>query len=682
MNPAIYYLSSLPTYIKYVPTELPLGNGQIWDQYNLNTSVYNDLTPIPVGIGWTTLTTGACRFYNNDSSNGILFGRLYNWYAVNGIYNEASLNDPDLRKNIAPEGWRVAEISDWQALYTYVNNLLPTGSVGNKLKEIGSTYWSTGNAGTNLIGFGARGGGIKAATNSGYAYIYSNGYWWPFGATSDNQITMAYNSGALNFSGGGLPNRGLSVRLIKRDIEIQGFATILGAWTAKSVETGGFLPLTTKEDITEIGIVWGTVANPNIIANNVIEYLPLGLGEYRIDITSGLLPSTEYHIRAYAKINNVGTAYADDVSFTTDNGFPVVTTDLVDNIEAGSAIGHGTLEFNGGFDVTQSGFCWSDTIDLPTILNSPYSTDGPTGDGPQSITSNIINLSKDKVYVARAYAKNIYGTSYGEAFEFQTPKVDLLKHGYSLRRVVPEYTGPAIQVRITARNGSTFKNIGFDANGDLDTAYLLSVVATTSTAAVSIWYDQTGSGKNFISAVTGRSPRIVNVGGVLVTRNGRPALNCFTEYLCNMQLSSVSLPQNNLSVFIVCSNYTFGGTQRAITAGGMIFPYVYGGTDRLWYNNNSRVTLGVTSSDVKIYTMLSKPTEIFAWKNDEPQGGWLGSTNTIISAMSFGGYPNEFQGYVQEMLFYDGDVNDRSGMTLATMDYYSISTTTTTTTTI
>lgn len=79
---------------------LTYGN-QVWTVDNANIVTYSDGTPIPQvtnATEWANLTTGAWCYYNNDSNKP----RLYNWYAVMGIYDSASLSDATLRKEFAP----------------------------------------------------------------------------------------------------------------------------------------------------------------------------------------------------------------------------------------------------------------------------------------------------------------------------------------------------------------------------------------------------------------------------------------------------------------------------------------------------------------------------------------------------------------------------------------------------
>ena len=71
-------------------TAITIGK-QTWYKENLNVSKYSDGTPIPEvndPSEWSTLTTGAWCYFDNDSSNGEIVGKLYNWYAVAGIFNE------------------------------------------------------------------------------------------------------------------------------------------------------------------------------------------------------------------------------------------------------------------------------------------------------------------------------------------------------------------------------------------------------------------------------------------------------------------------------------------------------------------------------------------------------------------------------------------------------------------
>jgi uncharacterized protein (TIGR02145 family) len=103
------------------------------------------------------LSTGAWCYYNNDFANGVVYGKLYNWYAVAGIYDGASLIDASLRKKLAPIGWHVPNTQDFLKLNAFLGG---TTVAGGKMKEIGTTHWNSPNTGaTNSSGFASLPGG-------------------------------------------------------------------------------------------------------------------------------------------------------------------------------------------------------------------------------------------------------------------------------------------------------------------------------------------------------------------------------------------------------------------------------------------------------------------------------------------------------------------------------------------
>ncbi|MDY0170337.1 MAG: arabinofuranosidase catalytic domain-containing protein [Thermoguttaceae bacterium] len=92
---------------------------------------------------------------------------------------------------------------------------------------------------------------------------------------------------------------------------------------------------------------------------------------------------------------------------------------------------------------------------------------------------------------------------------------------YSLRRLDDDYAGYAVQVRRDSDH--TTQDIGFDGNGQLDTAALLGFVGAGN-GYVTTWYDQAGS-RNLSQATVGLQPQIVADGSLLLGPiNALPAL--------------------------------------------------------------------------------------------------------------------------------------------------------------
>ena len=84
--------------------------------------------------------------------------------------------------------------------------------------------------------------------------------------------------------------------------------------TATTAIGNGELTADGGSSVTECGFCWGENANPTIAGSHIAADTA-AIGTYTVNI-NGLTPSTTYYVRAYAT-NSVGTAYGDEVSFTT-----------------------------------------------------------------------------------------------------------------------------------------------------------------------------------------------------------------------------------------------------------------------------------------------------------------------------------------------------------------------------
>lgn len=136
---------------------------QCWMKENLKTSKYNDGTTIPNvtdNTQWTSLKTGAYCYNNNNPANNTIYGKLYNWYAVN-------------TNKLAPAGWHVATESEWLILANYLGG---DSIAGDKMKDtiLCTTYSgiiNTNNSGLSALPAGSRSFGIfgsSAGVNGGF----------------------------------------------------------------------------------------------------------------------------------------------------------------------------------------------------------------------------------------------------------------------------------------------------------------------------------------------------------------------------------------------------------------------------------------------------------------------------------------------------------------------------------
>ena len=184
--------------------EVTIGN-QIWMNKNLNVSRYRNgdiIAEVTDQSQWESLSTGAWCYYENNSANGPVYGKLYNWYAV---------NDP---RGLAPQGWHLPSDAEWTTL---TNSLGGLNFAGGKMKLSGIQYWQSPNTNaTNSSGFMGLPGGDRASSGTFYN-IGLNAYWWSSSEFSPSYAwyrVLYYNDGAvvrINF----FKKSGLSVRCVK-----------------------------------------------------------------------------------------------------------------------------------------------------------------------------------------------------------------------------------------------------------------------------------------------------------------------------------------------------------------------------------------------------------------------------------------------------------------------------------
>jgi uncharacterized protein (TIGR02145 family) len=181
-----------------------IGN-QKWTKANLNVSRYRNGDPIPQVTDptqWANLTTGAWCYYNNDSANGPIYGKLYNWYAVNDS------------RGLAPVGWHVPSDTEWTILTTFLGG---ESVAGGKMKEMGIANWLSPNtSATNSSGFKGLPGGLRYY-NGSFDYVRNVGLWWSSSERDIDYIWYRYLSN--NFASverlGSLNKNGISIRCLR-----------------------------------------------------------------------------------------------------------------------------------------------------------------------------------------------------------------------------------------------------------------------------------------------------------------------------------------------------------------------------------------------------------------------------------------------------------------------------------
>jgi uncharacterized protein (TIGR02145 family) len=168
--------------------------------------------------------------------------------------------------------------------------------------------------------------------------------------------------------------------------------------------------------VTMRGVAYGTMNNPT--TSNSVVTAGGGTGVFAISL-SGLTNVTAYNVRAYA-INSVGTAYGNQISFSTIS-LPTVTTTTVSGILSTQATSGGNVTSSGGGSVTARGVAYG-TSQNPTTLGLTT----VNGSGTGVFTSSMAGLSPTTLYYVRAYATTSAGTAYGSQVSFTTTAVPFI----------------------------------------------------------------------------------------------------------------------------------------------------------------------------------------------------------------------------------------------------------------
>ncbi|HBH82197.1 MAG: hypothetical protein A2X05_03425 [Bacteroidetes bacterium GWE2_41_25] len=264
--------------------------------------------------------------------------------------------------------------------------------------------------------------------------------------------------------------------------------TAVSEITTSTATSGGDVTADGGAPITVRGVCWNTSTGPSISNSKTTD--ETGTGSYSSSI-SGLAPGTTYYVRAYAT-NSAGTAYGNEVIFTTGVPPPVIptlTTTAITGITQTTAASGGNISSDGGALVTARGICWNTSAN-PTIALSTKTTNG-TGTG--TFTSSLTGLTAGTTYYVRAYATNSAGTSYGNEINFTTSAVI---------PVSPTLTTSVITL-ITQTTASSGGNITSDGNAPVTARGVCWNTSANPTIALSTkTTDGTGTG-TFTSSLTG-----------------------------------------------------------------------------------------------------------------------------------------------------------------------------------
>jgi hypothetical protein len=171
--------------------------------------------------------------------------------------------------------------------------------------------------------------------------------------------------------------------------------TTVTAITGTTATSGGTITSDGGEPVTSRGLVWGT--SPGSSTSSATA--GTGIGAFFTNLTS-LNTATTYYVRAFAA-NSVGTAYGNELSFTTSG--PIVSSGLQLHYDAGNVSSYPT-----------TGDTWSDisgnTGRNATLVNNPTFDPGNGGsiytDGVNQFAQTSYSGIATDSYTFSAWFKN------------------------------------------------------------------------------------------------------------------------------------------------------------------------------------------------------------------------------------------------------------------------------------
>lgn len=181
--------------------------------------------------------------------------------------------------------------------------------------------------------------------------------------------------------------------------------------TTESARLGGNVTSSGGASVSERGVFLSDI--PDAVTNGVQHTMGFGIGTFN-DVIESLLPGTTYYVLAYAT-NSVGTAYGDELTFTTSAAMPTVVTDDATSITAESARLGGEVTDDGGSDLYTRGVYYG--LDQNTETTG---VEYVIGNGMGEFSDIVEGLNPGTTYYFRAFVDSSEGIALGEEKSFTT----------------------------------------------------------------------------------------------------------------------------------------------------------------------------------------------------------------------------------------------------------------------
>lgn len=181
--------------------------------------------------------------------------------------------------------------------------------------------------------------------------------------------------------------------------------------TTDSATIGGNIESDGGSAVTDRGFYLSTTTSPLTTGSRI--QAGIGSGAFYTKL-GDLNPGTSYYYIAYA-INNIGTSYGEEKSFTTKGEAPAAVTFDVTDIMATSARVSAIVE--AGELPTSVTFEWGTTTSYGNTITAEGS---PTTQSVDTLSTSITGLQPSTAYYYRVRVENELGSAYGGDSTFTT----------------------------------------------------------------------------------------------------------------------------------------------------------------------------------------------------------------------------------------------------------------------
>lgn len=252
---------------------------------------------------------------------------------------------------------------------------------------------------------------------------------------------------------------------------------------------------------------------------------------------------------------------------------------------------------------------------------------------------------------------------------------------YSVRLLSSSFSGSALRVRRTVAPFDE-QDIGFDSNGELDTAAITTFGGSDS-LTLSAWYDQSGSGNNATQVTASSQPQIYN-GTAVITENGKPAVK-FDGSNDFLTTASFAVTDGEWYASAVCTQTAlsskgkiWSADQRGQTRTAQFINMANGTSQTIAFTTTTKIDSGptYTAGEQCLLTAQNQSNALEIFKNGIGNGPVDGSNQVTATRTceigAAGTSNNEHNGTIQEVVHWATSQSNRTGIESNINTYFSI----------